>query len=157
MNKCSDCAYCMSQQGQTICGYSMHQINSSGVTCQFFSNRKFIDKCDVCGSPIIGSIICITPNHEKKIICEKCSRKTGTCDLCKERFQCAFETSTCPFPKTVFKQVQGNNSMNIMRAEVKNPERVKETCEKMCPCWDKEEKYCLRESGTCGRYELCFG
>ena len=47
-----------------------------------------------------------------------------------------------------------------MQTEVMNPNRIKETCMKGCPCWDEKEQYCLKENRknrTCGRYELCFG
>ncbi len=39
-----------------------------------------------------------------------------------------------------------------MQSVVMNPERIRETCQKNCKCWN-DEMGCLRQNGTCGQYK----
>lgn len=156
MSKCKNCVYVTSD---AVCALNHHAVNPEGQSCQCFTDKKSIYRCDICGNPTINPIIYQAEIYQddsvQKYICSSCSSTSGTCDFCKQRFQCEFETNPSPLPKKVIKQIQRGPA--VMQTEVMNPDRIKETCMKGCPCWDEKEQYCLRENRTCGRYELCFG
>lgn len=151
MSKCKNCIYITSD---AVCVLSRRAVNPEGQGCQCFTDEKSINHCDICGNPITNPII-YQADSIQKCICSSCSSTSGTCKFCKQRFQCEFETNSSPLPKKVIKQIQRGPA--IMQTEVMNPDRIKETCMKGCSCWDEKEQYCLRENGTCRRYELCFG
>lgn len=151
MSKCKNCIYMASD---AICVLVHRSVNPEGQGCQCFTDKTNISHCDICGKEIINYTI-YQADSAQKYICSSCASTSGTCNLCKQRFQCEFETNSSPLPKKVIKQVQRGPA--IMQTEVMNPDRIKETCAKGCPCWDEEEQYCFRKDKTCGRYELCFG
>jgi hypothetical protein len=47
---------------------------------------------------------------------------------------------------------QGNM---IAQQQVQNPERIRQTCQKGCKCWD-EEFGCLKSNGCCGNWKGRF-
>lgn len=154
MSKCKNCIYMASD---AICVLVHRSVNPEGQSCQCFAEKTSISRCDICGKEIINPIIYQTGSTQK-YICSSCSSASGTCKFCKHSSQCEFETNSSPLPKKVIKQIQ--RGLDIMQTEVMNPDRIKETCMKGCPCWDEKEQYCLKENRknrTCGRYELCFG
>lgn len=130
------------------------QVDLTKSACQFYRTKEDINTCESCSNKMVDGILFQTENGTK-YICQECSSKSGTCGLCKQRVHCDFETNPSNTPKTVLKTIQKGPA--IMQAEVRNPERINETCKNGCPCWDNKENYCLREIGTCRRYELCFG
>lgn len=157
MNKCKNCAYLFTKPKlNPICALNRHSVNPEGQRCQCFIDKTNINHCDICGEEIINYTIYQTDSIQK-YICSSCASASGTCNLCKQCSQCEFETNSSPLPKKVIKQIQRGPA--IMQTEVMNPDRIKETCMKGCPCWDEKEQYCLKENRnrTCGRYELCFG
>jgi hypothetical protein len=111
--------------------------------------------CNYCGRPCLeGAILSANPNEESEtkyfVMCPSCFSVTKTCQMCKDRNTYEFETSTCPLPKQVQKVIrQGNMTMQQI---VMNPDRIRETCQNGCKCWS-DDFGCLKQNGTCGRYE----
>lgn len=109
-------------------------------------------KCDNCAIPIEEKSAIIYVNNEQvNHICRRCSSMSGTCGFCKTGNECRFELDhSINLPKQVQQQISRNGGIFI--TTIKNPERIKVTCQAGCACYD-EENGCLKEYGTCGRYE----
>lgn len=105
--------------------------------------------CDYCGNPA-SSII----NEDNlKCMCAQCFSMTKTCAMCVEGGKCAFETDPSPLPKQVQKTIRQGNM--VLQTVVKNPDRIRETCQFGCICFH-EEFGCLKENGTCGNYKEVY-
>jgi hypothetical protein len=153
--------------------------NKSCNTCGFASLNA--QKCPVIGSPIdpsanyncpywcsdllhcenCGQIIATNPIftystiQEKYIVlCRDCQSKTNTCETCLEATKCDFETNPSPTPKAVQKTIKQGNFTSV--GTVKNPERIRETCQVNCRCFDAENGVCNKENGCCGKYKEKF-
>ena len=84
------------------------------------------------------------------LVCKSCVSALGTCGACEKVRECLFETSPVQLPKVVVKTIQNGNVQ--MQIQIKNPERIAQTCVN-CLCWNKEEKYCIKQNiGFCARY-----
>jgi hypothetical protein len=112
--------------------------------------------CSYCSRPCLeNAIVSANPNEQAEqthfIMCEQCFLSTKTCAMCQERESCPFETDTsCPLPKQVQQTIrQGNMTMQQI---VKNPDRIRETCQFGCKCWS-DEFGCLKQNSTCGQYK----
>ena len=108
--------------------------------------------CDICRAPLKASQATITPKEDGDYIitCPNHSQLFGTCHLCLNANGCDFETNPSKIPKVVQRQIKQGPMTQIV--QVKNPDRVAETCQKNCKCYDSEIG-CLREHGTCGKYD----
>lgn len=141
------------------CGYrALNPQQCPLISYQYADDRKpvcpywiaEVPKCDLCGQVDPKCILTQATDESWKRLCEKCSSRSGTCGGCKKSQGCDFETNPSPLPKAVQKRIQQGNQ--IIMATVKNKDRIRETCQKNCDCWD-ENFGCLRENGTCGKYE----
>ena len=135
--KCPLIGYAYSGNGNQVCPYWAHEL----------------PKCDYCGRIEQDCSILEATDGNWKRLCHDCRSKLGTCAMCKKSITCDFETNPSPIPKAVEKRFQQGNQ--IMVTTVKNEERIRETCRKNCKCFS-EEFGCLRENGTCGKYEGVF-
>ena len=109
-------------------------------------------KCSLCGRPLPqGAIICAQSISHIYAMCAQCHALAGTCALCTSAQACPFETDTsCSLPKQVQQTIR--QGQMVMQTVVKNPDRIRETCQKSCKCWS-DELGCLKQNGTCGQYE----
>lgn len=112
--------------------------------------------CSYCGRPCPkGAIVSVNENAGPDepaayIMCANCFQMTKSCTFCLEAYACPFETSDNPLPKQVQQTIRQGNA--VIQTIVKNPERIRETCQKGCKCWS-EEFGCLKENGICGNYK----
>lgn len=105
--------------------------------------------CSICGRPCFkDAIVSVEPIIYA--MCAQCYSQCGTCAMCKEAHICDFETNSSSLPKQV-QQTSRQGNM-VMQTVVKNPERIRITCEKGCKCWS-DEFGCLKQNGSCGNYE----
>lgn len=119
--------------------------------CSKHSSYTFI--CDCCGneySPILMRSNYFIDNGVEAILCEQCAEQLGSCATCKHITNCTFETDPSPLQKIIQKTMRQGN-MQIM-TQVMNPERMKITCQKGCPCFDQESQACGRSRATCPQY-----
>ena len=108
--------------------------------------------CEICGKPVpYPPLVEVYEGHAPVIVCQDCCAQLGFCNRCKEAKFCSFETDPSPLPKVVEKRIQKGPMISVV--QVKNPARTAITCEKDCPCFDPEFG-CLKEHGTCGKYEV---
>ena len=110
--------------------------------------------CDICGQFIIIDSIIDIEDGKIYEVCQNCASRFNTCHTCDKAAYCDFMENPSPIPKAVMKQVR-QGSM-VMQTKIRNPERIKITCENGCSCWNKEEKYCCREHNTCGQYKHTY-
>ena len=100
--------------------------------------------CSLCHKELENErlvTIDILQDGSNRLVCLNCSQILGTCYLCKHK-ECKFETDeNCKLPKIVTQTIRQGNM--IQQFQIKNPERIKETCEKDCLCYINNK--CIRE------------
>lgn len=113
--------------------------------------------CSLCGRPCLKDAIISAKEVEGPdsnpayyIICPNCFTQVNTCNLCTYRGECDFETNPSPLPKQIQQTIR--QGQMVMQTIVKNPDRIRETCQKSCKCWS-DEFGCLKQNGTCGNYK----
>ena len=149
---CQTCGYSSLNTEQCpLIGYK-YQQNEKDI-CPHWTRELVV--CGRCNKIIPIRNYCLTKFSDGtyKPICENCLKLSGACGGCLKSTTCDFETNPSPIPKAVQKRIQQSNQ--IMVVTVKNPDRIRETCQKNCECFS-EEFGCLRENGTCGNYEGAF-
>jgi hypothetical protein len=123
--------------------------------CPMFAAE--LDPCGICGNHIFsGKII---DYHDGKVsqMCEKCGElyKQNMCQFCDKGDYCAFQQdASCQIPPVITQQFRQGNA--VVQTQVKNPERVKATCEKGCKCYNEELKVCMRECGGCSSVQIKY-
>ena len=110
-----------------------------------------MERCDRCGRELPGNQLILDQRGDKWYgLCDKCFSFIGLCHTCTELHICPFETSSVNIEKIVMQEIRQGNA--ILRQQVQNPERVRETCAKECKCYSKEFG-CLKQiNQTCGNY-----
>lgn len=110
-----------------------------------------MERCDRCGREIPANNLVLTEQNGKMFgICGACQTLMGTCHTCVNKTVCEFETSPLQIPPVVMKEIRQGNA--VIRQQIKNPDRIRETCQKGCKCFG-EEFGCFRQiNQTCGNY-----
>ena len=98
----------------------------------------------ICNTALNGPNV-VYSHDLKEVFCLRCAPYSHTCVTCAHRDGCDFETNPSPLPKQVqMTQRQGNA---VISQVVKNPERIKITCQNGCLCWSEEygcgRQYCM--------------
>ena len=70
--------------------------------------------------------------------------------MCEKATECSFENDPSPIPKTIRETLQ--NAGMVMQRDIRNPERIRQTCQNGCPCF-REDLGCLKQNGTCDNYK----
>ena len=145
---CATCA--LLAPDRPVCRFTGREVNPNESFCSEHVDELKV--CDLCGQPYVGPDIIHFKNGESiYITCQHCQSQMGTCAMCTHGNECKFETDPSPIPAVVNKVVRQGNM--TMQTQVKNPERIKITCEAGCPCWDPEAE-CCKEFSTCGNYNF---
>ena len=109
-------------------------------------------QCETCGRPTEQQVLC--PDGDKwHILCPSCATQLNTCAFCKKSNTCLFETDPSPLPKTIQKQFRQGPMITV--TEVMNPERIRQTCEKGCDCFDTDFE-CMRQFNYCERMDHVY-
>lgn len=95
---------------------------------------------------------CIIDQETLQAICLHCYQLVGHCATCKHQAQCSFQSDPSPLPHIVRQQIQQGPAFIV--TDVKNPERIRITCQNGCKCSDGEIG-CWKENAAqvCGNYE----
>ena len=136
---CANCALAASSQPKCLRTSAAIQPNDS---CSYWT--KTLEYCSNCGALILKPII--ENNH---YLCADCASLSGTCRRCVNYNICPFETHQSPTPKVIQKQIRQGNS--ILSTQIRNPDRIEETCASLCNCFSPTFG-CLKENNTCGLY-----
>ena len=111
-----------------------------------------IMQCETCGRPTEQQVLC--PDGDTwHILCHSCASQLGTCAFCKKVNICTFETDPSPLPKVVQKQFRQGPMITV--TEVMNPERIRQTCEKGCDCFNADFG-CMRQFHYCERIDHVY-
>lgn len=141
---CKECAYFDDMR----CKISGQPAISHNIACASFSSKRY--ECDICHRQIHHTEV-IYDSKSNKIVCSDCCNRLSTCDNCHNGNICLFETDPSPLPKQVQKQIRQGNM--IGQTIIKNPDRVRETCMKGCPCWDAETESCNKQLRYCANIQ----
>ena len=141
---CKECAYFDDMR----CKISGQPAISHNIACASFSSQRY--ECDVCHRQIHHTEV-IYDSKTNKIVCSDCGNRLSTCDNCHNGPVCLFETDPSPLPKQIQKQIRQGNMFG--QTIIKNPERVRETCQKGCPCWDTETESCNKQFRYCANIQ----
>ena len=119
-------------------------------------NTQTVTTCECCGNQFVGNPIYISKETESNkysldmVVCADCSKALHTCKTCVNMNICSFETDPSPLPKIVQKQVKQGFMTAV--TQVMNPERIRITCEKNCPCYSSDFSCQKQNRGTCPQY-----
>ena len=110
-----------------------------------------LEKCEICHQELMpnAGFLEIT-NGKVHILCEMCNSRMNTCSACGHGTECLFESSSSDLPKQV--QQQFKTPQGYVVTTIRNPERIRETCEKGCHCYSPENE-CLRQNNYCEHYK----
>ena len=111
-----------------------------------------IMQCETCGRPTEQQVLCPDGNNWH-ILCPNCASQLNTCAFCKKVNVCTFETDPSPLPKMVQKQIRQGPMITV--TEIMNPERIRQTCEKDCDCFDANFG-CMRQFYYCERMDHVY-
>lgn len=115
-------------------------------------HNKTVKRCEVCGVPTLQTIV--VPDGDKwHELCQDCVFKISNCIFCKISNTCDFETNPSSLPKMVQQEIRQGPMISV--TTVKNPERIRQTCQKGCKCYD-DYFGCMREFGYCERMEHIY-
>lgn len=147
---CADCVFC--NKGAKHCLKLDVDVNLDTDGC-LIGSHELPHICDVCNRYVNGHCTLTeisTGSGEWVGLCQGCASKLGQCETCKTAKECLFETSPINLPKTVQRQIQNGPMIQIV--QVRNPDRIAETCAKGCPCYQNEQ--CGRETGFCAKWNF---
>lgn len=108
-------------------------------------------QCEICGRPIKQQVLC--PDGDKwHILCPSCASQLNSCAFCKKSNICLFETDPSQIPKVIQQEIKINGRVFIQ--ESKNPDRIREFCQK-CSCFS-EEFECMKQFNSCNKIEHIY-
>ena len=142
------CKRCKHRQNN-ICLLLHQEIIDEDYGCVKFTDSPYV--CELCGTHVILGTIFDGMEYPYHLLCNDCASKIGTCTTCTLAQICTFRTDNSVKEPPVIPQTirQGNT---IIQTQIKNPARIKLTCEK-CPCYMSGE--CLKEEGIgCENHQL---
>ena len=109
-------------------------------------------QCETCGRPTEQQVLC--PDGDNwHILCPNCASQLNSCAFCKKVNVCTFETDPSPLPKMVQKQIRQGPMISVTTEM--NPERIRQTCEKGCDCFDANFG-CMRQFHYCERIDHVY-
>ena len=109
-------------------------------------------QCETCERPTDQQILC--PDGDIwHILCPNCASQLNSCSFCKKVNTCLFETDPSPLPKMRQKQIRQGPMISVTTE--KNPERIRQTCEKGCDCFDPNFD-CMRQFHYCERIDHVY-
>ena len=149
IQKCKSCSWHISPDK---CQLLKIIVNPEDDFCSH--HRLNIPVCDICGQPAYKNTILDSDSKTIHLICSNCFSMMRTCRLCDHASTCSFETDPSPLPKTIQQKVQRGPYQTV--TTIKNPERIRETCQKGCKCFDPENG-CLRQiTQTCSNNQFTY-
>ena len=135
---------------QNVCQLSGQPINPDTDYCT--KHKDHIDICELCHRPTLDTYF-VRDGENWHTFCGECVHKLNSCVFCKKSATCDFDTNPSSLPKMVQQQIRQGNMVSVMT--VKNPERIRQTCEKGCDCFSPELG-CMREFNYCERMDYVY-
>ena len=145
VSKCKTCALA-GLKAPGVCSLSGLKVTDTDF-CS--SHRRSLSICSICGAVILENA-CIDEGH---LVCPNCLSQINSCRVCRKAMHCAFEEDPSPIPKAISQQIRQGNGIFV--TSVRNPERIRETCQKGCECFD-DKNGCLRQICFCNNQEVYY-
>lgn len=136
---------------QNACSVFRTRIDPQTFYCERHTYADKLYTCQKCGIKLIRPVLDITNPDIPLTLCPECAQRMSGCYGCDNGNKCEFETNPSPAPKTVQRQIQQGPMIQII--QVKNPDRIAQTCAVSCPCWDRENNQCKKEHDYCDSYK----
>lgn len=109
-------------------------------------------QCETCGRQTEQQVL--APDGDSwHILCPNCADQLNSCGFCKNAGKCDFETNPSSLPKFVQKQIRQGPMISVTTEM--NPERIRQTCEKGCDCFDANFG-CMRQFHYCERIDHAY-
>lgn len=135
---------------QQKCQLSGQSVNPNADYCT--KHQEEVAQCEKCGQGTLTPFY-TRDGNQWHTFCARCVELLNTCHFCEHASKCAFEQDPSPLPKMVQKQIRQGNMVQI--TTVKNPDRIRQTCENGCPCFSQEND-CMREYNGCERMKYIY-
>lgn len=149
IGKCGECA--LRAPNGVQCMLDGRAISAEDFCSNF---KKTLIRCDICGHLMGTTPILETIDNTTYQSCPACNKAFGTCPTCDQARICPFETDPSPIPKVVQRKVQQGPMIAV--TDVRNPERIRITCEKNCKCYDASFG-CLKQTiQTCKNFSCSY-
>lgn len=149
---CKNCA--LRNPNAPKCQLTGLEIEPLDPACKHYTEH--LDECGICHKKLPkGEVVDVTNPADVFYICPNCESLIGMCQTCEKVRQCLFESDPSSLPKIIPQTVRQGNA--IMQTQVRNPERVKITCEEKCACYDKEYGCTREQSQCCDKYIFSRG
>jgi hypothetical protein len=131
----------------------LHKLPIKDLEDSCPDGTKHLEICDLCGAEVLPKSIIVDMglDHKGHLICPTCSKNYYSCKNCGQSLTCDFETSSIGLPKQVQQQIKTEQGYIV--TTIMNPERIRQTCEKGCKCFDKEFG-CLRQNNYCNNFSI---
>lgn len=156
---CRTCAISISRldvETKRICGRNGEPVKDTDF-CSHHTDTLWT--CDCCGrnfwEPPHITMTLLDNNVISSIdavVCPQCSKQLSKCATCAQANICSFETDPSSLPKYVPQQIRQGNMISV--TQVMNPERIRVTCEKSCPCFSTDFGCYKQSRGTCPQYHM---
>lgn len=148
MRRCGDCG--IWKANREVCPYFQEHMDKDELGCPKFQSE--LNTCQICGRPYLGKAVINYDTHSSAtyVVCPSCDANMYTCGTCKMVTVCDFETNPVPLEKYVQQEIRQGNMVAV--TTVKNPERIRETCQKNCKCFSQEFG-CMKTNNECGNWE----
>lgn len=144
IKKCNTCGLRDSKQNK--CLLSGASIDPTADFCSKHNNNPI--HCCTCGVITLRPLFETTSNGEVIAFCPQCGTAATYCPGCSHSNECSFETDPSPIPKYIMKTSQ--KGPMITQMQVRNPDRIANTCMLNCQCWSGS--FCCREDNWCTNY-----
>lgn len=146
---CGQCA--LMQHNGGVCPYFNEKFPPETNGCP--KGVTFLTTCEICGRLTDTPIIDVTDENHPHMWCPSCHNLSGHCPTCIKGNECLFETDPSPIPKVVQKEIRQGNMITV--TQIMNPERIRQTCQKGCTCFDPEFG-CLKQNNCCGKWKVKY-
>ena len=149
VNTCRTCG--LADLKQNKCRVNGSAIEPDKDFCSKHNKNPVV--CERCGNITLQPII-VQDGNNWHIMCGNCSiGKLNTCAFCEHSSKCEFETNPSELPKLIQQQIRQGPMISVQT--IKNPDRIRETCQILCDCFDAKFG-CMRESNYCDKYKFIY-
>ena len=135
---------------QNVCQLSGQKIDPNVDYCT--KHKDYINTCELCHRATLDAYF-VKDGENWHSFCGECIHKLNSCIFCKNTNTCDFETNPSPLPKMVQQQIRQGPMITV--TTVKNPERIRQTCQNGCGCFSAEFG-CMKEFNYCERMEYIY-
>lgn len=151
MRRCGDCG--LWKANNRVCPFFQEPMDADEAGCPKFQGE--LAQCQICGRGIVGKAILNYDTHTQAVhtVCGNCDNVLYTCRTCTCGKLCDFETNPVQLPKMVQQEIRQGNMIAVQT--IRNPERVRETCQKNCKCFHADFG-CLKQNGECLNWEVKY-